>query len=188
MPHRGNSGACNGGAGASACQRPLAGAFFLSSLRPDHRQHDLRSPAATIVDGVFGHPPAAVVVKRFARVRVHIEAREVTARNIDADAVAALKYQRGRIHFDGELLGLPRLQKLRLPRALAVARSHDAVGDVEIHAARVILVGRASYTVQALPSRKTQPASLVWRRIRPSPFSSPSMVYSDTKRAAETRR
>src|ERR1035438_3627583 len=31
--------------------------------------------------------------------------------------------------------------------------------------------GRASYTEQALPSRKTQPASLVRRRIRPSSSS-----------------
>ena len=57
-----------------------------SLLHP--RQHDVRGMIGTVIDRVRGDDGAAVLLKRFAGVRVHVEAREVAAADVHTDAVA----------------------------------------------------------------------------------------------------
>src|ERR1035437_1239884 len=108
MPHHCRHASCRGGAcftlPTPACGRILSQLLrdrFLGCseplLRPDHRQDDLRGVAAAEVDGVFGNPPAPVIVERLTRVRVYVKAREVTARDIDANAVPALRSEERRV-------------------------------------------------------------------------------------------
>ena len=101
----------------------------------DHRQHDARRMRGLVVDRVLRDGPAAVPVERFAGVRVHVEAGEVAARDIEPDPVPAREHERGRVHLDRELERLAGRQRLRRRRAVAVARADDAVGDVQVEAA-----------------------------------------------------
>ena len=81
--------------------------LLVDALGADYRQDNLRRPVPSKVDGVFGDPPAPIVVERFAGIRIYVKPWEVAAGDVHAYAVAALEHQRRRIHFDGELLGLP---------------------------------------------------------------------------------
>src|SRR5271155_4583084 len=76
----------------------------IGGLRWNDGQDNLRGMLGVQVDRVVGDLRAAVVVQRFSRVWVDVEAGEIAARNVETDAVAPLEYQRGRIHFDGELV------------------------------------------------------------------------------------
>src|SRR5689334_5581223 len=89
--------------------------------RGNYRQQDAGGVRGIEVNRVLGDPPAAVVVERLAGIGVHIEARKVAARDVEADAVAAPEEERGRIHLDGELVRLPGLKHLRLRRPVPVA-------------------------------------------------------------------
>ncbi len=55
-----------------------------------------------MINGIDRGLPAAVVAQRLARVRVHVEAGEVAAGNVDSDAVPLLKHIRGGIELDRE--------------------------------------------------------------------------------------
>src|SRR5262245_4627624 len=72
-------------------------------FRGDHRQQDARGMRGIQVHAVLRDARAAVVIQRLAGIGVHIEAREVAARDIETDAVAAAKENGSRIHLDGEL-------------------------------------------------------------------------------------
>jgi hypothetical protein len=48
----------------------------------------VRGVRGVVVEGVHGGLHAAMIVERFAGVGVHVEAREIAAAEIDADAVA----------------------------------------------------------------------------------------------------
>src|SRR5215510_11462217 len=114
----------------------------ISCPRWNDRQYYPRRMLRIVIDRVLGDSPAPVVVQRFARVWIHVKAREIAARNIQADTVAALEDKRRRIHLDSELIRLAWLQKLRLARAVAIARANDAVADVKVHACWKISAGR----------------------------------------------
>src|SRR5438034_8461709 len=94
------------------------------------------------VHGVLRQAPAPVVVERLARVRVDVESRETAAGDVQSDPVIPLKDERGRIHFDRELVRLTRLDQLGFARPASISRPYDAVRDVEIDAGREIRAGR----------------------------------------------
>src|SRR5207253_9174944 len=77
----------------------------------DDGQHDVRWVLATVGCRVWRHHQAAVVAQGFAGVRVHVEAREVAAGEIDPDAMALLEDVRGRVQLDGELVGPARFHQ-----------------------------------------------------------------------------
>src|SRR5215469_7030829 len=79
-------------------------------FRGDHRQQDARGMRGIQVHGVLRDARAAVVIQRLAGIGIHIEAREVAARDVETDAVVASEEDGSRIHLDGELVRLATLQ------------------------------------------------------------------------------
>src|ERR1035438_10928216 len=73
----------------------------------NHRQHHARGVVVVGVNRVLGRLPAMIVVEGLAGVRVHVESREVAARDVQANAVAALEDEGGGIHLDREIGGVP---------------------------------------------------------------------------------
>src|SRR5262245_58526739 len=100
------------------------------------------------------HPGRAE--RRLARVEVTIEAREVAARNIDANLVSGLEDVAGRPHINRVFVYLARLDRLRAFGRITVARTNDAVGQKARVAGRInvhdhrgeIGVGRGSRGVK----------------------------------------
>jgi hypothetical protein len=93
------------------------------------------------INRVMGDLGATIVIQPLTCVGVDIEARKVAARDIDANAVAALEHERRRIHLDGELIRLIRLEHLCFAKPVTIAGPHNAVGYIEFDAVRVIRVG-----------------------------------------------
>jgi len=89
-----------------------------------------------VVNGILRNGPAPIVIERFAGVRVDVEAREVAAGNVEADAMAAWEHQRSRIHLDGELIDFSRFHQRRLLEGITVSRAHNAVRNIQVHACR----------------------------------------------------
>src|SRR5262249_4399957 len=83
-------------------------------------------------DRVLCNLPPAIVVERFPGVGVHVEAREVAARNIEPDSVTALKDQRRRIHLDRKLVRHTWSKQFFLRGTVPESRPDDAVGDIQI--------------------------------------------------------
>src|SRR4030095_6557009 len=67
--------------------------------------------------------------RRFACVEVAIEAREVTARDVDANLVSGLEDVTRRPQINRVFVDLARLDRLRAFGRIAVARANDAVGQ-----------------------------------------------------------
>ena len=87
-----------------------------------------------VIDRIFGNTPAPLLVERFARIRVHVEAWKVAARNIQPNAVTAFEDERSRVHLNREFVRLTRRERFRNAQRFAVARTDDAVADVEVYA------------------------------------------------------
>jgi hypothetical protein len=51
----------------------------------------MRSVLLVDKNGIFRHPPAAIVVERFAGIRVNIKPWKIAARNVDAYSMASLE-------------------------------------------------------------------------------------------------
>src|SRR5204863_5795511 len=79
---------CEGEPVGSSCRAalPLFPAF---RARRNDRQQDLGRVLGVVVDGVVGDGPAPVIVERLAGIRIRVEAREITARNVQPDPVSA---------------------------------------------------------------------------------------------------
>src|ERR1700732_4637083 len=63
-----------------------------------HGQQEARGVRRVEIDRVLGDAPAAVVVQWLAGVGIDVEARKVTAGDVEPDAVGALEEGRGRVH------------------------------------------------------------------------------------------
>src|SRR5215813_5304284 len=94
------------------------------------------------VNAVLRDLPTSIVIEWLSRVWVHVKPREIAARNVEADPVAALKNQRCRIHLDGELVGFGGLEQLCLRQIIAVSCSNDAIRDIKLDASRKVRVRR----------------------------------------------
>ena len=94
------------------------------------------------VDGVLRVLPTTILIERLAGVWIHVEAGEVAAGDVDAEAVSALEDQRGRVQLDREFIGLSGVQQFLVVQVVAIAGPHDAIRDIQIHAVREIRVGR----------------------------------------------
>jgi hypothetical protein len=85
---------------------------LLNSRSPpgrDQRQDDVRGAPAVVIDGVVGPGHPAMAVQRLAGVGIDVEAGEVAAGDVQADAVAFPEDVRCRVELDGELVGFPGL-------------------------------------------------------------------------------
>src|SRR5262249_52370683 len=78
----------------------------------------------------------------FARIRVHVEAWKVAARNIQPNTMTAFEDERSRVHLDREFVWLTGRERFRDVERFAVARADDAVADIEIYAGGEIAIGR----------------------------------------------
>jgi len=59
-----------------------------------------------VVNGVGCNRPSAIAIKRLASIGIHVEAWEIAARDVDADAMSLLEYERSWIHLNRELVHL----------------------------------------------------------------------------------
>jgi len=84
-----------------------------------------------MINRIVRHGPAPIVVERLARVRVEVEARQITARNIQANAMSALEDQRCGVHLDGEGIYGAGLHQRGMGERIAIARPQDAVPHVQ---------------------------------------------------------
>lgn len=72
-----------------------------------HGEEDVRGMLGVMVEGVGGGDEAAVSVQRLTGVGVDVEAGEIAAGDIDANAVAFLEDVGGGVELDGEGIDLP---------------------------------------------------------------------------------
>ena len=100
----------------------------------DDRQDDVRRMPGVVMEGVGSDYQAAVCVERLASIRVDIEAREVAARYVHADAMALFENVRCGIKLDREGIHLAGFHQFFLLQRLAKARPDDAIGEIEIKA------------------------------------------------------
>ena len=75
----------------------------------------------------------------FSGVRVHIETREIAARDIYTNPVPFLEPIRGGEGLDRQLVHLAWSHQDLPLRGLAIARAQDAVGEVHLESRRVVL-------------------------------------------------
>src|SRR5947209_15499368 len=75
-------------------------------LRGNYRQQHMGRAIRVVEDRVVGQVPAAVVVERLPGIRVHVEAREIAARDVEPDAVAPLEDEGSGIELDRERVHL----------------------------------------------------------------------------------
>jgi hypothetical protein len=78
----------------------------------------------------------------FARIRVDIEMREVAARDVETQLVAAAEQVAYREQFDRDRIHLARHHQRRLLPAVSITAAKDAFGQVHCKTLWVILVGR----------------------------------------------
>ena len=95
-----------------------------------------------MVDGVRRGLLAAVVVERFARVGVDVEAGEVAAGDVHTNAMPFFEDVRCGIGFDGDGIDFARLHQLFCFDGIAEAGADNAIADVEIETAGEIGAGR----------------------------------------------
>src|SRR3989442_8448822 len=95
-----------GGRWPSATTPPDSALF-----RRNDRQQQMRRTIRVVEDRVVGHHPAAIVVERLAGIRVHVEAREIAARDVEAGAAAFLEDEGSGIQLDREGVDLSRLHR-----------------------------------------------------------------------------
>lgn len=87
---------------------------------------------AVVEDRVGGDDLLPVVVGGFAAVRVHIEAGEVAAGDVDADAVAFFENVAARVELDFEFVGLAGCHEGLFLVGFAIAGANDAVAHDEV--------------------------------------------------------
>src|SRR5690242_8118169 len=91
------------------------------------------------VDGIHGWHGSTFIAERGAGIWVYIEARKVTAGNVQTDAMSGLENVRSGIKMNGEFINLARLHELRLMERITVARPDNAVLQVRVNAPREVL-------------------------------------------------
>ena len=87
---------------------------------------------------------SAVVIQRFAAVWVHIEAREIAARDVHTDTVPLLENVGCRIELNSKFVYSARLHQFFLFNRIMEARSYNTVPDIQIEAARIVGVWRVN--------------------------------------------
>src|SRR5215217_2991381 len=80
-----------------------------------------------VEDGLLGAEKPALVAEATAGVRIAVEARKVTARYVEADAMPPLEDIAGGADVDRDFSRLARPEQLRRGSAPAIARAQDAV-------------------------------------------------------------
>ncbi len=93
------------------------------------------------MDRVRGCHRAAVLLERLAGIGVHIEAREVAAADVHAQAVAFFEDVAGGVEFDREGIDLAGFHELFFLQRIAEAGANDAVGEIEIKTVRPVGAG-----------------------------------------------
>ena len=81
-----------------------------------------------VIDGVGGFDPTQSAFWILASVEVPIEAREVAAGNLQAQAMSGKKDIAGGPHVDSELIDISRLHEFGFLLGVAVARPQDSIG------------------------------------------------------------
>ena len=84
-----------------------------------------------VKDGVGSVAPLGGSGRGFARVQVAIEAREIAAGNLQADAMAGAKNVAGGPEIDGEGVDLARRQERGSFLGIAIFCAEDSFGDVD---------------------------------------------------------
>src|SRR5215471_5715941 len=76
----------------------------------DHRQNDMRSVRARMVDRLVRHPDLRIHAERLARVRVAVELREVATGDIHPNSVRREKHVARANEVDHQFVRLPCLE------------------------------------------------------------------------------
>ena len=85
---------------------------------------------AIVEDGLLGGEQLGVGAEGFAAVGIAVEAGEIAAGNLQADAVPLPEEVAGDPEINLELRGLARFKEGRLVRPVAVLGAHDAIAQV----------------------------------------------------------
>ena len=95
-----------------------------------------------VIHRVRRHRPASIIIERLSRIGIHVEPREIAARNVQPDPVCALEDKRSRIHLDREGVNFTRLHQGSALERVAIARADDAVRNVQVHSGGEVGTGR----------------------------------------------
>ena len=85
---------------------------------------------AVVVDRVNGRNRPAMLVERLSRIRIDIKAREIAARNINANSMPFFEDVGSGIKFDGERINSSWLHQLFLFERIAEPGAHDPVFEI----------------------------------------------------------
>src|SRR5579862_9859303 len=83
-------------------ERPFESALGLPSSDRNYRQQNMGRMLRIVENRVRGYGPAAIVIQRLSRIGIYVKMRKIAAGNIQPDAMAFLKDQRGWIHLNRE--------------------------------------------------------------------------------------
>src|SRR5579863_2506525 len=102
----------------------------ISLLLRDNRQNQRGWMLAIVIDGVRRLDPMRRIRRRLAGVQVAVEAREIAARDFEAQLVSGKEDVARRPEVDGQLVDLSGIHELRPLLRVPVARAQDALGQV----------------------------------------------------------
>ena len=91
----------------------------------------MRRVNSVVVDRVFGNGGKPVKPDRFTGIRIDIETGEVTAGNIQTNAMALFEQVAGGIETDFQLIHFSGFHQLALITIIAVSGAQDTIGQVQ---------------------------------------------------------
>ncbi len=98
----------------------------------------MRRMILIVTDCIHCRDNTAMIVQRLAGIRIHVKAREVTARNVHTYSVAFLENIRCRVQLDGKRVYPARLHQLLFLFRVTEACPHNTISDVQVKTARPV--------------------------------------------------
>ena len=106
------------------------------------REYHVRRVYRIVVDRVVGPHVPSMAAQGFARIRIDVEPWEITARDVDSDAVAGLEAVRRRVGSDLECVDLTWCHELGAARGGSISTANVAVSEIHVESRRIVLAWR----------------------------------------------